>query len=321
MEKIIDIDERIRRAEELYNRRKMQGGIRVSTNNVNNRTNFVLLKRLIIRIIICTIIYAIFFFLKNSGMFFSKNIIEQTQKIMSYDINVNYAFSQALEVYNKIIGFNNVSSQEQIDNINQVEEAQKSSQANESENVNTNEINQEQINTTSNLEEQIGIGGASEENSEISLIEQNPANTSVIEKTQMEIDAEYVIANYSFIKPVQGIVTSRFGNREATEIVSANHKGIDIGANTGTPIYASMEGIVTKVSSYGDYGKHLEITNRDVVTLYAHCSEITVSEGQYISQAQEIAKVGSTGRATGPHLHFEIKRDGRVINPDYIISF
>lgn len=318
MEKIIDIDERIRRAEELYNRRKMQGGIRVSTNNMNNRTNFVLLKRLIIRIIICIVIYGIFFFLKNSGMFFSKNIIEQTQRIMSYDINVSYAFSQVMEVYNKIIGIKNNGNEEHIDKI---EEAQNNEQINEVETINNSELKEEQINTVSNEQEQPGIGGASDQNENMSLLEQTPANTTVIEKTQMEIDAEYVKTNYSLIKPVEGIVTSRFGDREATEIVSANHKGIDIGANTGTPIYASMEGIVTKVSSYGDYGKHLEITNRDVVTLYAHCSEITVSEGQYISQAQEIAKVGSTGRATGPHLHFEIKRDGRVINPDYIISF
>ena len=71
----------------------------------------------------------------------------------------------------------------------------------------------------------------------------------------MELDAEYIKQNYSFIVPAKGTITSRYGAREETEIVSAYHYGIDIGANTGTAIYASMEGTVTTVSSEGDYRK------------------------------------------------------------------
>ena len=59
----------------------------------------------------------------------------------------------------------------------------------------------------------------------------------------------------------------------------------------------------------------LEIKNGDVVILYAHCSEINVTQGQYIAQGQEIAKVGATGRATGPHLHFQIEYNGESVDP------
>lgn len=308
MERIANIDERIRRAEELYNRRKMQGGIRVSTSNVNNnRTNLGLFKRLFIKIIICTIIYLIFLFLKNSGMFFSENIINQTQKIMAYDINLKQVYSQAVEMFNKIAVKNKPRENYNIEetDIEDVKEL-------EMQNDNEADIKEQ---------EQLGRGGPAEQDEDLSLIEQNLANTTIIQKTQMEIDADYIKSKFTFIKPVQGIVTSRFGTREATEIISADHKGIDIGASTGTPIYSAIEGTVTEVSNYGDYGKHLQITNGDVVTLYAHCNEINVSNGDYVAQGQQIAKVGETGRATGPHLHFEIKREGRAIDPEYILSF
>lgn len=68
-------------------------------------------------------------------------------------------------------------------------------------------------------------------------------------------------------------------------------------------------------------GKHVEVTNGDVMTRYAHCSKITVKQGAKIKQGQKIAEVGQTGKATGPHLHFEIRRSGRVINPEYILKF
>src|SRR5574344_575566 len=102
MERMVGVDERIRRAEELYNRRKMQGGVRVSTNTVNNssRNSLSLFKKMIVKIIVCAIIYLTFYILKNSGMFFSQNVIEQTQKIMSYDINFNQVYSQAVRIFN-----------------------------------------------------------------------------------------------------------------------------------------------------------------------------------------------------------------------------
>lgn len=305
----MDVDERIRRAEELYNRRKMQGGVRVSTSNVNNssRSGISLLKKMIIKIIICTIIYLIFYIIKNSGMFFSKNVLDQTQKIMSYDINFSQAYSQVIKLYNENV-VAKTNKTENNENINEL--------TNEPE-----QVNSETQENPENTQEELGIGGADTGTAQVDIIESAPAQVEVIQKTQMEIDAEYVKSNFSFIKPAQGIVTSRFGPREATQIISANHEGIDIGANTGTPIYASMEGTVINVSNYGDYGKHFSIKNEDVITLYAHCNKINVTKGQVVSQGQKVAEMGSTGRTTGPHLHFEIQREGRVINPEYVLEF
>lgn len=82
-----------------------------------------------------------------------------------------------------------------------------------------------------------------------------------------------------------------------------------------------MEGIVSQVSSVGDYGNHLRIENGDVITLYAHCNKIYVNKGDKIAQGQKIAEVGDTGNVTGPHLHFEIRRGNEFVDPDYVLEF
>lgn len=68
-------------------------------------------------------------------------------------------------------------------------------------------------------------------------------------------------------------------------------------------------------------GNHVYIQNGDLITLYAHCKTIYVKEGENISQGQKLGEVGATGKATGPHLHFELRREGRTIDPEYILSF
>ena len=118
---------------------------------------------------------------------------------------------------------------------------------------------------------------------------------------------------YLAVKPVSGVITSRFGNRSRD-----NHKGIDIGAPKGTPIYAAASGTVT-VSQYGyggGYGNYIMISHGNgVQTLYAHCSQLCVEAGTYVSQGQLIAKVGSTGISTGNHLHFEVRVNNIAQNP------
>ena len=138
----------------------------------------------------------------------------------------------------------------------------------------------------------------------------------------MQQDAEYIKENYSLIKPLEGEITSRYGIRNPKiETVPKYHTGIDIARVTGTTIIASMEGTVEKVSSEGDYGNHVKITNGEVSTLYAHCSKIYVTEGEYVSQGEQIAEVGATGNVTGPHLHFEIRRNNQYVDPDLIVEF
>ena len=81
-----------------------------------------------------------------------------------------------------------------------------------------------------------------------------------------------------------------------------------------------MDGVVTYVSSEGDYGNHMKIENGTVTTLYAHCNKLYLEEGTEVKQGDKIAEVGATGRVTGPHLHFEIRVEDRKIDPEMILA-
>jgi murein DD-endopeptidase MepM/ murein hydrolase activator NlpD len=92
---------------------------------------------------------------------------------------------------------------------------------------------------------------------------------------------------------------------------SAWHEGTDFPAAYGTPIQATADGVVSRAAFDTEYGYFVDITHKNgVVTRYAHAQELLVKEGDFVKQSQMIAKVGSTGRSTGPHLHYEVLRDG-----------
>lgn len=120
-----------------------------------------------------------------------------------------------------------------------------------------------------------------------------------------------------FIRPVEGRVTSGFGMRVHPIFkVRKMHTGIDISAPTGTPIRAADSGVVVEAGYIRGYGYTVIIDHGGgVATLYAHCSALLVAEGQEVQRGQTIARVGSTGYSTGPHLHFEIRINGEPVNP------
>lgn len=122
--------------------------------------------------------------------------------------------------------------------------------------------------------------------------------------------------------PLKGEVTSGFGYRvHPIDGVTGFHYGLDIAANTGTKIAAFAEGTVIAAGESSSYGKYVMIRHdNEYVTLYAHCSKIMVKEGQSVKKGAAIAKVGSTGKATGPHLHFEIRKGNSLLNPEYFIN-
>ncbi|MGE3770240.1 MAG: peptidoglycan DD-metalloendopeptidase family protein [Bdellovibrionales bacterium] len=120
--------------------------------------------------------------------------------------------------------------------------------------------------------------------------------------------------------PVDGArITSRFGMRNHPLLgYSKMHAGIDFGASAGTPIYAAGDGTITKLGWNGSYGKYVQIRhNGNISTAYAHASGFprSLKVGDKVKQGQVIAYVGSTGRSTGPHLHYEIHVNGRKVNP------
>jgi len=120
----------------------------------------------------------------------------------------------------------------------------------------------------------------------------------------------------SLVKPVYGPVTSPYGQRSM-----GMHRGIDFGAPVGTPIYAAGSGYVKKASTgfNGGFGTMAVIGHGDFDTLYAHMSRIATKTGAYVEQGQVIGYVGSTGRSTGPHLHFEVRVGGKPVNPSSYI--
>lgn len=171
---------------------------------------------------------------------------------------------------------------------------------------------------TNNIEEQ-----PEDENITSEVISEKTKFEEAVEGiNQLIDDAEYIKANYKFKHSIIGTVTSEFGVRESdNKIVTPYHSGIDVAANKGKNIYAAIGGEVITATTDNAYGKYIMIQTDDVVTLYAHCSELKVKKGQKVKQGELIGKVGSTGWATGPHLHFEIRLDGRLVNPADVLDY
>ncbi len=311
MERTLSQEERLRRAEEIYYRR--QSGLntpRTATVNITPRKNYRLLKKVIVQIIICVGIYSVIYKLQGNTDSFSTDSINYLKGTIAYDVDINKAFEEV---------------KKQIKTFNLLNNEGKKEENSESENIVdenvelTNWLQEATLSASERIIENMANPTETTEVAETTETIETEADSSV---SQMEKDAEYIKSNFSMIKPVEGTVTSRFGPRNpTTATVPKYHTGIDIGVVEGTVIIASMEGTVELVSSVGDYGNHVKITNGDVATIYAHCKTIYVKEGDKIVQGQQIGESGSTGNVTGPHLHFEIRRNNEYVDPDLILNF
>ena len=115
------------------------------------------------------------------------------------------------------------------------------------------------------------------------------------------------------IWPAAGFVSSPYGLRfDGTEF----HQGIDIAADMGAPIVATADGVVTAAGWNGGYGNMVDVDHGGgIVTRYGHASALAVTVGQQVRRGEVIAYVGSTGRSTGPHVHYEVRVDGQPVNP------
>lgn len=115
----------------------------------------------------------------------------------------------------------------------------------------------------------------------------------------------------NFSVPVNGTLTSDYGTRWGKM-----HNGIDIGAPSGTIIYSAASGTVTFSGWQDGYGNVIIINHgNNIETVYAHCSKSYVKKSQNIASGEKIGEVGSTGKSTGPHVHFEIRVDGKAKDP------
>lgn len=129
------------------------------------------------------------------------------------------------------------------------------------------------------------------------------ANTTVSIPSRTPLDGVTLTSGYGMrVHPVTG------GMRA--------HKGIDLSSPVGTPIYATADGVVSKASWFGGYGLYVSLEHGgNLQTRYGHMSRLNVAEGQRVNKGEIIGFVGSTGRSTGPHLHYEVRVHGEAVNP------
>lgn len=134
--------------------------------------------------------------------------------------------------------------------------------------------------------------------------------------------AEQRVLGFDYAAPLQGQITSPFGWREhPTSGREAFHYGVDIAADEGAAISCFADGTVGVVAESVELGKYLTVHHENgVITLYAHCSRVTVSSGAAVKMGDKLAEAGSTGNATGTHLHFEIHDGEDCLNPEYYLS-
>jgi len=287
LERILNDEEKIRRAEEIYYRRNNQNiniSGRKSTRTIKEKGN--LKTKFFLNLLIMFNIAVIIFSIQNKDYIFTQEFLG---KLNQYNINLG---AKVTEFFSKILADGTKENDEAANIIDENSEATLT--AEENKNVVPSE-DKENISAIENLESSL---------------------------SEMDLDVENLKNAYSFINPITGIVSSKFGSRESEyQKVTGYHTGVDVAAEEGTIIKASMEGIVELVSSEGDYGNHIKIRSNNVSTLYAHCSKIFVKEGQIVGQGQEIGAVGNTGNSTGPHLHFEIRIDDRFVDPLKILTF
>ena len=132
----------------------------------------------------------------------------------------------------------------------------------------------------------------------------------------------YALGLEETVTPVLGVLASGFGWREhPIDGGQKFHQGVDLDVPTGTPVLAFADGVVDYIGESEVYGQYLQLSHSgNVTTFYCHCSRLMVQEGQSVTAGQPVAEVGATGRVTGPHLHFEVRKNGVLLQPLYYIE-
>lgn len=304
MERAISSNERIRRAEEIYaQRQNLRERTKRATVNVSEPKNFKLLKRLALQIIICVLIYFIFYLVDTTNYSFSQGALDKTEELISHDVDFMGIYNNVINTINNYIssmGVQNVENTEE----NNVEAQVENEVINEEQNLVTEQDNVENQNVAVSAE-----------------VEETTGQTEVKDVELSETDR--IKQQYSFILPVSGTVSSEFGTREATSsVMSTYHKGIDIAAVTGTSIVAATSGTVTISRNSSSYGNYIMIENGEVKTVYAHCSKLLASVRRRSKpRTRNCTSSVRHGNTTGPHLHFEIRINDVCINPRLILNF
>jgi len=231
------------------------------------------------QIVICTIAFLIILGMKNANTPFTNSMIEKISQILSYSIDMNNAYN-SVETFVSKAGIFKRESQNKDKTTEVTPEPTESKDSNPA---------QEQPN--------------------------HPDEEKQVEGITNSIDNP--VSKEEFVAPLQGMVTSKFGLRiHPIEKKSRFHYGIDISGDKGVPFVAALSGQVEEVGYDSTNGNYIRLKHTDnVTTFYAHCSEIIVKKGEQVKANQVIGKVGDTGLTAGAHLHFEIWKEGMVLDP------
>ena len=316
----VSVEERIRRAEDIYNRRNG-----TYTRNVSNREKPCKrakkrkAKRLLNQIFVCLLLYIIFYVGINRNYIFSEDFRKSVGSFFYEKTKIGGWYNSAKGyIESKFLDESKTEDEEIKENkIEQKELDKNKTQEDKKTNENKNIFQEQNKDEKEENKKDENIGGAVENIDNIS----KEKNQRLTEQQIMENEAKEIKKGIKFIVPLKGRISSTFGWRNpTTTTVPKYHTGVDIAAAEGTKIKSATDGKVIMASSSGDYGKHYQIQIKDVILVYAHCKKLYLKEGDIVKQGQEIAEVGSTGNSTGPHLHFEIRKDGRKIDPQLVLN-
>lgn len=329
MERVLSDEEKFRKAQEIYNRRK-NINVTVPSSTVNRnlpKRDLKKVKKMLLQIGICILIYFSVYVIQYSNYYFSNDFVKKVEQILAYDINFNEKYSQFKEFIkgnNFFYIFTFFNNGEQETKVPIVENTVLQ------DNTLQNTVFENQLNDDTIVQNNLDSSSIVPENDNVVKNDDKPAEFSTLgtgggineninsDEIQMRLDAETVKNTYEITLPLRGKITSRYGIRE---IEPKFHTGIDIARDTGSEIISAISGKVILVDEQVSYGKVLKIQNNELVILYAHCNDILVKVGDEIKMMQKVATVGSTGNSTGPHLHLEIIYCGRYINPEYVLEF
>ncbi len=158
----------------------------------------------------------------------------------------------------------------------------------------------------------------------VSLLSEVKLQKEAIEKSSVSINKQVIkMSTIPSIRPVEGRISAGFGYRKNpfTNRGKEFHKGMDFAAPYGTNVAVTADGTVLFASWQSGYGRLAVVAHGNgISTLYAHNSKLLVKKGDKVTKGQIIAKVGSTGRSTGPHLHYEVKVNGKSVDPSNYIK-
>jgi len=302
MERVFSPDDRIRRAEEIYRKRQsLRERTKRATLNVSQTPkNYKLIKKLALQIVICLLLYCMFYLVNTTNYNFSEVTIAKVKEIVSIDYDFYGVYNNIVQSLNTYLYNDLNNNEEDKDNTenteNQPENQEETSEQNK--NTQTAMINESVIDEEESL-----------------------TQTEVIKTEESETDR--IKRSYEFVLPVTGVVSSEYGEREVNaSVITAYHKGIDVGADTGTKIFAATDGEVVIARRSPSYGNYIMLQNNEVKTVYAHCNKLLVrSSGIRYQKVKRLQRLAQHGNVTGPHLHFEIRVNDVCIDPRLMIEF